>query len=44
MMIDNKEFEPIRGDPAYTEIGLTVNEGGRDEHSPQLDRYIRTIN
>jgi hypothetical protein len=39
-MVDN-EFEPIRGELA--DLGVGMNETGRDEHVPQIERYIRTI-
>jgi hypothetical protein len=39
-LMDN-EFEPLRGDLANLGIGL--NEAGRDEHVPQVERMIRTI-
>jgi hypothetical protein len=35
------EFEPIRGDLA--DIGITLNETGRDEHSAAVERFIRTV-
>jgi hypothetical protein len=39
-LMDN-EFEPLRGDLA--ELGIGLNETGRDEHVPQVERFIRTI-
>ena len=39
-LMDN-EFEPLRMDLA--ELGVGLNETGRDEHVPQVERYIRTI-
>jgi hypothetical protein len=39
-LMDN-EFAPLRGDLA--EMGIGLNEAGRDEHVPQVERYIRTI-
>jgi hypothetical protein len=35
------QFVPLRGDLA--DIGVTLNETGRDEHVGEVERYIRTI-
>jgi hypothetical protein len=39
-LLDN-EFETLRGDLA--EIGIGLNETGRDQHVPQVERFIRTV-
>jgi hypothetical protein len=39
-MMDN-QFEPIRG--GLGDIGVGLNEAGRDEHVGQVESYIRTI-
>jgi hypothetical protein len=39
-LMDN-EFEPVRG--ALAELGIGVNETGRDEHVPQVEQLNRTI-
>jgi len=38
--MDN-EFAPLRG--ALADLGIGLNETARDEHVPQIERYIRTI-
>jgi hypothetical protein len=39
-LMDNG-FEGLRGQLAELEVGM--NETGRDEHVPKVERYIRTI-
>ena len=39
-MMDN-EFKSIRGDLA--DMGIALNEAGRDEHVAEVERYIRTV-
>jgi hypothetical protein len=39
-VMDN-EFKPTHGDLA--EMGIGLNEAGRDEHVPQVERYICTV-
>jgi hypothetical protein len=35
------QFEPLRGDVAN--LGITLNIVSRDEHVPEIERYIRTV-
>jgi hypothetical protein len=39
-LMDN-EFEALRGNLA--DLGIGLNETGRNEHVPQVERYIRTV-
>lgn len=39
-LMDN-EFEPLRSD--FADIGIELNIAARDEHVPEIERYIRTV-
>jgi hypothetical protein len=42
-MLLNGQFEPLHVDLAGLGLGITMNGVARDEHVPEIERYIRTV-